>query len=259
MKKDPVTQSKLWIIEPDLIMRTFLERALLQMGQQITVFEDTFDARRALKKQRPDLVIMEMILEHGTSLDFCQVLKQHDPVVMILIISARQLLADRLACLRAGADLFLAKPYEPDELCAYVQSFLQKRQALRHTRLSDSAPPSQGLTCGPLRLNWDTQQAWVHQQEWLLSPVPFRLLWVLVQHANTPLTRQQLAAFIWSGQRSRSLRTIDQMMMRLRKDLKQIEGASSTFQIETLHRKGYRFSFACSEDAVGNSKPSLIS
>lgn len=230
--------ASIWVIEDAQIMQTYFQMVLGDAGAKIDSFDDVYDARKALGKALPDIIIMDLNLKYGTSLEFCSELRQAYPLMAIIMVSGSNLLENRIKALEAGADLFLCKPINAFEILLYAANALKRKEAL--TQLRPNQGP-QGPQCqlGLLSLQHDKQQAFVGDVNLELRPSEFRLLWCLCESANDIVTREHLARALWNNEK-RSSRSLDQYVLRIRKKLENFAPAQGLPTLETIYRQGYR-------------------
>jgi DNA-binding response OmpR family regulator len=233
--------ARIWLLEPEFILRHYLLTSLAEVWPQTQAFDTAYDLEQALNKGVPDVLVMEATLKYEHGLEKCAAWRARYPTLPMVVLSARQNLVDRLACLRAGADVFLPKPVEPAELRAYVQGALE-----RSARWQQQSPQQRALArrrrrCGGLLLDPETQVASLQGQPLPLTPTEFALLWALSDAPGEVCGRQGLAQRLWPGESERE-RDVDQFVKRLRPKLPE----GSQVRIETLYRRGYRLQVTAS-------------
>lgn len=240
-KSSQTLHARIWLLEPEFILRHYLLTSLADWWPQTQAFDTAYDLEQALKKSEPDVLVMEATLKYEHGLEKCAAWRLRYPTLPILVLSARQNLVDRVACLQAGADVFLPKPVECAELTAYVQAALE-----RSARWQQQAPQARTSARrrrrrGGLLLDPQKQEASLQGQRLRLTPTEFALLWALSEVPGEVCGRQPLSQRLWPGEGERE-RDVDQFVKRLRHKLPD----RSQLSIETVYRRGYRLQVTAS-------------
>ena len=176
------------VIEDEPAMRRLLKATLAAHGFAVVEAATMADGRRAATTAAPDLVILDLGLPDGDGLTLVRGLREWTQVPVI-VVSARDREADKILALDAGADDYVTKPFGTGELLARM------RVALRHAAAAPSAAPV--LEVGAIRVDHDRHEVTVDGAAVKLTPIEFRLLAHLMQHAGKVLTHHQLLRDIW--------------------------------------------------------------
>ena len=218
-------------------MRSLLGWHLQQVGHWVHQAADLQQGREVFLDRQPNLVILEVELPDGNSLEFCRWLQQHRSA-MILMLSARTTESDIVAGLRAGADDYLTKPFGMQEFLARVEALTRRNRAL-------AAPAS--LDYGDLKIDLVQRRVRVKNNYIDLTPQEFSLLYVLAQAGGLPLSRTELLRKAWPDAIDNH-RTVDTHVLSLRKKIELDPRQPSL--IQTVRNVGYRFNIE-----VVNDKP----
>lgn len=231
-------KSKILVIDDDAKLRDLLTRYLDQQGYQVDTLADARDLDRKLARNRPDLVVLDVMMPGEDGLAVVRRLRAQGEMVPVIMLTARGEDIDRILGLEMGADDYLAKPFNPRELTARIQSVLRRHQAT--PALTASHDESAMLTFGEYCLNLG-QRELTHQGKPIsLTSAEYAVLSVLVTHARRPLTREQLMEMALGKGNGESLdRSIDVHISRLRKALD--SGAAGPRYIQTVWGYGYVF------------------
>jgi two-component system response regulator ResD len=189
--------------------------------------EAAFDGEETLRKiweSRPALVVLDIMMPGPDGLQICRKMRGRVP---ILLLTARSSDIDKIAGLRLGADDYVTKPFNPDELVARVDAILRRAHAEQPVHLGR-------LELGHLAMDLDCHEASVRGQVVALTPKEFDLLATFARFPNVVLDRDRLLDLAW-GTSFYALRTVDVHVARLREKLK-----GSGLRIETVWRTGYR-------------------
>ncbi len=194
--------------------------------------ETAFDGDEALRKARelkPRLLVLDIMMPGPDGLQICRTLGRKGDIPIILL-TARTSDIDKIAGLRLGADDYVTKPFNPDELVARVEA------VLRRTRNGGAPARSQAerLSLNGLELDLGRRTAAVRGKAVALTPKEFDLLATFARFPNVALDREQLLDLVW-GTSFYAIRTVDVHVARLREKLKR-----SPLRIETVWGTGYR-------------------
>ncbi|WP_454832895.1 response regulator [Pseudoxanthomonas wuyuanensis] len=225
---------RLLVVDDDADIRNLLAEQLGRAGYQVSVAADGVQMRQVLQQEHVDLVILDLSLPREDGLSLCRDLRARSakPVIML---TARGEPIDRVLGLEMGADDYVTKPFEPRELLARIRNVLRRTEALP-------------ANLEPLAIRRAKFAGWTFDLEHrhlqspagrvtVLSGAEFRLLRVLVAHANKVLTREQLVALSSGKQYESQDRAIDLQISRLRQKLGDSGGMEGL--IRTIRNEGY--------------------
>ena len=173
-----------------------------------------------------DLIVLDLMLPRLDGMQVCRTLRRESDVPIIML-TAREGHADRISGLDSGADDYIVKPFDPDEVVARAKAVLR--------RVDDQV--QQVLTCGAITIDLATRQVTVDGRPINLSRAQFALLSAFVRHPNQVLSREQLIALALGDDFDAYDRAIDNHVLRLRK----LIGRDGKQPIQTVYGAGYRF------------------
>ncbi len=179
------------IAEDDRAVRESLDRALTLEGYDVRASSNGAEALDAIKERRPDVLLLDVSMPLVDGLTVCRVLRAENERLPILMLTARTETSDRVAGLDAGADDYLPKPYDLDELLARVRALLRRSSY-------DVADDAAELVAGDLRLDVAGRRAFRGDREIELSKTEFDLLELLVEHRNIVLDHTTIYERIWN-------------------------------------------------------------
>ncbi|HSJ18004.1 MAG TPA: response regulator transcription factor [Solirubrobacterales bacterium] len=196
------------VIEDDAEIADVLRRFLRQEGHEVRVAADGEVALPAAAEFVPDLVILDLGLPGVDGVEVCRHLRAEGDVP-ILILTARAELEDRVEGLDSGADDYLVKPFERQELLARIRALLRRR------------PPrgSASLTVGDLRLNPDTREVARGDRAIELTNREFELLEYLMRNERLVISRERLLEEVWGYDPMAMTNTIDVFISNVRRKL----------------------------------------
>jgi len=182
-------------------------RALAEQGHALTVATTGPDAVEAALASTPDLVVLDLGLPGMDGLEVIDALRQRGFNTPILVLTARGGVRDRIIGLDAGADDYLAKPFDVDELGARVRALLRRGPPVTQLRVAD-------LECDPIAREIRRQG-----RPLLLTQREYALLEFLMRHAGEPVTRETIAREVWKSEFDPDNNIIDVYVSYLRQKL----------------------------------------
>jgi two-component system response regulator MprA len=216
------------VVEDDPQTAAMLQRALVYEGYRVTVAADGPSALQIALRQTPDLVVLDWMLPGLDGLEVCRRLRTADEALPILMLTAREEIADRVRGLQGGADDYVAKPFALDELLARIQALLRRAGA--------SAKAAQILRFADLQLDPAARQVWRDGREITLSPREFDLLDLLMRHPGHVLSRERILDTIWNYDFGGQTNVVDVYIGYLRQKLEAWGGARL---IQTVRGVGF--------------------
>ncbi|MBV8049367.1 MAG: two-component system response regulator OmpR [Paludibacterium sp.] len=231
-------KSKILVIDDDAKLRELLTRYLDQQGYAIDTLPDARDIDRKLARNRPDLLVLDVMMPGEDGLALVRRLRAQGEMIPVIMLTARGEDIDRILGLEMGADDYLPKPFNPRELTARIQSVLRRHQAT--PALTASHDENALIRFGDFSLNLGQRELRLDDKPITLTSAEFAVLSVLATHPRRPLTREQLMEMALGKGNGESLdRSIDVHISRLRKALDS-ETAGPRY-IQTVWGYGYVF------------------
>jgi len=219
------------VVEDDPSIRLGLERNLSYEGYSVVTAANGPDGLEAAFRDRPDLVLLDVMLPGTSGLEICRSIRKHDPTLPILILSARTQENDRVQGLEIGADDYISKPFSVRELLARVRTALRRRRAM--------AGEERPLTFGRCEVDFGARVLRVDGAEVECSTKEFELLRYLVRNRGRVLSRDQILNRVWGYDYEGTARTIDNFVQKLRQKIE--EDSDDPRWIRTVRGVGYRF------------------
>ncbi len=182
------------IVDDELPIRRLLRNALSEEGYRLAEAETGQQAIRLAVQQPPELVILDLGLPDMEGQDLLKKLREWLQAP-IIILSARDQEQQKIQALDHGADDYLTKPFSTGELLARV------RVALRHASRVAGEKESSVYCCGSLKVDLAARRVFVEEKEIRLTPLEYKLLTTLVQHAGKVLTHRFLLKEVWGPNR----------------------------------------------------------
>jgi two-component system response regulator TctD len=203
---------KLLLVEDDPALHTTLLRALTRLGWQVEVCPDGRAAFGRWRATEPDVVLLDLTLPGRDGLQILEQARQEGLSTPVLILTARGTVGDRVIGLNAGADDYLAKPFDLDELEARLRAL--------HRRHSDSSVDSPAQRESNA-LRYDRQSGAVYHQNQILELTPreLALLRTLLLHPGHAVTKEKLFESVFPGELDVQFEAVEVVAYRLRKKL----------------------------------------
>jgi two-component system response regulator MprA len=176
------------IAEDDRATRTAVTRALELEGYRVVAVPDGAEALSAIEDHKPDLVLLDLMMPNVDGLTVCRRLRSQGDRTPIMMLTARTETSDRVSGLDAGADDYLAKPFELDELLARLRALLRRVR-------TDDGP--ENLQVADLVVEPLSRRAWRGEREIELTKTEFDLLELLVRNAGVVLDQSTIYERIW--------------------------------------------------------------
>ena len=216
------------VVDDDPNLLRMLRRGLALAGYEVQAVEDGESALRVLRDSPPDLLVLDVMLpEPFDGLEIARRVRAAGADVPILMLTARDQVADKVAGFASGADDYLAKPFAFEELLARVGALLRRRAP---------QPPSERLTYADLELDPATREVWRAGQPLELTAREFDLLAFFMRHPRQVLTRDQLFRGVWGSDYLGGSNIIDANISYLRDKL---EAGGRPRLLQTVRGVGY--------------------
>ena len=228
------------IVEDHQLIIEFVQQHLQRANIQVMVAETCAEARCLLHKHTPALIVLDVVLDDGSGYDLCQYIRRggddgelaHLVDVPILMLTALAEEQARIEGFRSGADDYVTKPFNPDELVLRIQAILRRAIGISYALLE----------IGPLRIDPRRHEAFLEGQLLDLTPKEFELLHLMASHQGHVFTREDLCMRVWGYSYMGNTRTVDVHINRLRQKLAHC--THTNVLIETEWGIGYKFAVA---------------
>lgn len=239
--------SLILLVEDEAAIAEMAALALKHAGHTVVIAADAAAARREVDARLPDLVLLDWMLPGESGLEVARHWRRQPrtKALPIIMLTARGAEGDKVDGLDAGADDYLVKPFSTAELQARIRAVLRRK-------LPEAA--GEPMQVGALRMDPATHrvQAGTEGAEAVLKlgPTEFKLLRVLMGHAERVLSRAQLLDRVWGDHRFIEERTVDVHIKRLREAL---APAGAAAMVETVRGAGYRLTARPAREAAASA------
>ena len=228
-------QHKILIAEDDTDISRLLSRILEAQGYQALQAFSRTEALSLIEREEPDLLLLDLMLPGLSGEELLRKLREERRYSFpVLILSAKSALGDKVALLKSGADDYITKPFEPEEVIARIQAAL--RRAGSAGSLSGQQPDA--LTYGNIKLYPDSRRVLVNDRELSLTAHEYQLLHLFLQSPGKVYSRESLYELVWEGGYYGENNTVNVHVSNLRRKIR--EADASREYIRTVYGIGFR-------------------
>lgn len=217
---------RIFIIEDDENIQEIVKLSLESNGYQVTVFDNAIDAIIAIREQKPDLAIFDIMLPQMDGITAVKKIRETDSRMPILVLSAKDSELDKIRGLDSGCDDYMTKPFGVLELCARVRTLLRRVQ-----------PKAKSIKTPTLNVDKSTHTVTHNKVSLDLTHKEYQLLVYLIENQERVVERDELLNTIWGYDFIGESRALDVHIRSLRKKLDD-DGEK---YIKTVRSVGYRF------------------
>lgn len=218
---------RILLIEDDEVIVRQITDKLTSLNLQLDTSSDGEEGFYLAQEFNYDMAIVDLGLPKRSGLDVIQSLREHGSALPILILTARSSWQDKVHGLNAGADDYLVKPFQMEELVARIQAMLRR----------SGGYGSNLLKRGPISLDMNTQSVQLHEQELHLTNFEYRLLEHFMLHPKKVSSKSLLSEYLYGNLEDPDSNVIEVIVARLRQ---KIDPDGTLKPIETLRGRGYR-------------------
>jgi len=222
-RNDENKKAKIMIVEDDRKIRRLLEIEVEHAGYEVFSYENGIDAIENFREDGPDLVILDIMLPDIDGYDVATQIRKLSPDVVILMLTALGRKKDKLTGFDSGADDYMTKPFDNEELLARIRALLRRKH------ISLSTP----IIFGPLEIYEEQRKVIYKGEEVELSKTEFELLMYLVKNKHRVVSKEEILNAIWGIDYYGSDNTVEVYINYIRKKL-------SPDLIKTVRGVGYK-------------------
>jgi two-component system alkaline phosphatase synthesis response regulator PhoP len=228
-------KASILLVEDEENMQETLRLNLELEGYETTVSADGADALKKIREAYFDLIILDIMLPEIDGITVCETIRLKNTEVPILMLSARAGSADRVLGLKKGADDYLTKPFNLEELLLRVEKLISKNK-----KIQDKPSPDDLYVFGDNRIDFNAQKAVNGRDEEIpLSQKEVMLLKLLIANRNEVVSREKILQSVWGYQVFPTTRTIDNFILNFRKYFEKDSREPSHFH--SVRGVGYMF------------------
>lgn len=229
---------RILVIEDELALQADISTALKMAAYTVDTSADGNEGYYFATEYPLDAAIVDIGLPGMSGIEIIRKLRQHGHTLPVLILTARSRWQEKVEGLEAGADDYLVKPFQMEELLARVKALLRRA----------TGSPTTVLKCGCITLDLSAQQVRLNHEVIDVTAFEYRLLEYLMRHSSEAVSKSRLADYLYPHDDDRDSNVIEVLIGRLRKKL---DPGGRLKPIETLRNRGYRFTL-CSNGMGSN-------
>jgi len=225
--------NKILVIEDEPDIRSTLEYNLIKDGFDVVGVGSLGDARAAISMSSFSMILLDLMLPDGSGLDLCREMKGNSDLsnIPIIILTAKDDEVDKVVGFELGADDYVTKPFSVRELILRIKAVLKRGDASKAELVEIERQ------FGDLKIDVDSHEVFVNDEQVTLTALEFRLLRQLVDRRGRVQSRDQLLSDVWGYSSDVTTRTVDTHIKRLREKL----GSMGKY-VQTIRGVGYKFS-----------------
>lgn len=225
------------VIEDEKKLANFLLRGLSNEGYHCEWVSLYSEILARVERCDCEVILLDRLMQSNDTLDLISSIRERQPKAMILMLTALHGIEQKVLGLRAGADDYLGKPFDFDELLARVEAVLRRSTIVEE-------PQQQSLLKGLLKMHVDAQRVWVADTEVELTQLEFQILRYFLTNPNSVLSRERILSKVWGSMSDPLTNIVDVYIRRIRKKLTRALPQSSAeitdSFVETVRGAGYR-------------------
>ncbi|MFN4972503.1 MAG: response regulator transcription factor [Bacteroidota bacterium] len=227
---------RILLVEDEEHIQQALKLNLELEGYYVYASANGLDAIAAFREQKFDLVILDIMLPEMDGLMVCEHIRLHNTDVPVLFLSAKNTPADRIQGLRKGADDYITKPFDLEELLLRVKKLIEKNVKLQQTSENKL---SLVVEFGKNWINFESYEAFGVQGKISLTKKEILLMKLLIENKNQVVSREHILKVVWDYNVIPNTRTIDNFVLALRKYFE--KDPKNPVFIQSVRGVGYKF------------------
>lgn len=228
--------NKILLVEDEESIRSFLKINFKRNNFEVFEAPSGEEAMRLVKLQKPDIVILDIMLPGIDGFQVCKFLKTNLPEIGIIMLTAKSQDMDKIMGLEFGADDYMIKPFNPLELILRVKALL------RRINKDTSSESTTIIESPPFKIDTYSKKIYKNDTELDLTPKEYLLMMIFLKNPDKAFTRDELLNIVWGYNYIGDSKIVDVNIRRLRKKIE--DCSSSPKYIQTVWGTGYRWSTA---------------
>ncbi|MBO6795282.1 MAG: response regulator transcription factor [Balneolaceae bacterium] len=216
------------VVEDDPSVRTLVKAVLEHNGNTVSTEDTVASGEKAAVEGNFDMIILDLGLPDGDGYELCKNIRDKNVITPVLILSGEQEADVKVKCLRVGADDYLTKPFNTEELIARLEAIQRRTEA----------SGDQVLVCGELKVDLLKREFMINSDKVQLTNNEFNLLVYFIKNKNKVITQEELAEKVWDIHFDTQTNYINVYISYLRKKIRE---HTETDYIETIRKKGFTF------------------
>jgi DNA-binding response OmpR family regulator len=230
--------NKVLVVDDDINLLDTLKYNLIKDGYNVIQAEDGIQALEVARQEKPDLILLDVMLPGIDGLEVCRILRK-EMAVPILMLTAKTAEIDKVVGLELGADDYITKPFSIRELMARIRAMFRRSQWQEEQKLPTESTARSVLKANSLEVDVVGHRVLRRGKVLKLSPKEFDLLSFLMRHRSQVFNREQLVEKVWGYDYVGTARTVDVHIRSLRRKIE--NNPIKPEHLITVHGFGYKF------------------
>jgi two-component system, OmpR family, response regulator len=229
---------KILVVEDDETLNGILKYNLKKEGYGVITAFDGLQAVQMARQEKPDLIILDLMLPELDGLEVCRILRK-DMIVPVLMLTAKTEEIDKIVGLEIGADDYITKPFSMRELLARIRAVLRRNEMVRQEITKKEVPESEKIQAGDIEIDLSRHTVQNKGNSVELNPKEFDLLVFLVRNRGQVFNRDTLLSKVWGYDYAGDTRTVDVHIRWLRQKIE--ANPELPRYLVTVRGVGYKF------------------
>ncbi len=229
-------QNRILLVEDEVHLQHAIKLNLELEGHQVQICGTGNEAVKTFREQKFDLVVLDIMLPEMDGLMVCENIRMYDQNIPVLFLSAKNTPADRIAGLKKGADDYLTKPFELEELILRINILIERSRQIKTT--NENKVPKL-FHFGSNWINFENHEANGISGQFELTKKELMLMRLLIENKNQVVSREHILKVVWDYTVIPNTRTIDNFVLALRKYF-EVDPKAPVY-IQSARGIGYRF------------------
>ena len=228
--------NKILILDDEDPIRQFMKINLDYQGYQTVEASSGEEALRIFEEEKPAVAILDIMLPGISGYEVCEKIRDKSPMTGIIMVSAKSQDIDKILGLEKGADDYIIKPFNPQELILRVKSLMRR---VNLNPAGESSDEVKSLTDGPFTLDIYSKTFFKNEQEIDVTPTEFTIIEYFIKNKGKAMTRDEIMKETWGDNYSNDTKIVDVNIRRIRAKIE--ENPAKPEYIETVWGTGYRW------------------
>ncbi|MEA5019343.1 MAG: response regulator transcription factor [Gordonibacter sp.] len=229
---------KVMLVDDDESMQTLVGQIVQGDGYEFCGASNGSDGLDMLRVERPDFLILDVMLPDINGFEICDIIRSEGRKVPIMFLSAKGDIVDKSIGFKAGADDYLVKPFQPEELLLRIRAHLRRKSRDADAPLGTRSRERKSYKVGDLELNFGRYEVYLRGKPISLSSREFELLELLASDPGNVFTRDQILTHVWGGVDAADPNSVTVFVRKIREKIE--DDPSKPRYLVTVWRVGYK-------------------
>ncbi len=234
MSDEQLSQSNILLVEDEENLAHGLEYNLTEEGYKVTLAKDGKEAIKLFDENEFDLIVLDIMLPYYNGFEIAKHIREKQPQMPILMLTARTQIEDRVRGLELGADDYLTKPFHLKELLLRIKGMLKRKKWYQKVVIENPV-----YKFGDNKINFENLKCLKGKKEFQLTSYEAMIMKYLIENKDKVVTRKELLENVWNMNPDIETRTVDNFIARLRKRFE--DDPSNPKNIVSVRSAGYMF------------------